>query len=247
MRVLVTGAAAGLGREVARLLAGGGAQVTAIDRAPVPEDSGLDSRQCDLADRSAVDRLLDELKREAAFDWIVHNAGVSATGGFERLPETAYRTVLTLNCETPMVMTARMLEAGRIAAGGRVVFISSLSYHTGYPGGAVYGASKDSLTVYAKSIRKDLAKAEIGVTTVFPGPLRTGHAARHAPPQASAERRMDPAVLAEMIIRAARQGDRVLYPGLPARAGRLMGTLLPRLTTRFMRRVIFEKLDRDVY
>ncbi len=247
MRALVTGAATGLGREIARQLAAGGAEVTAVDRRRIDEQSGFDVRVADLADRREVDRLLADLCAAPAYDWIIHNAGVSATGGFERLPDSAYRTVLTLNCETPMVMTARLLEAGRIAAGGRLIFISSLSHFTGYPGGAVYGASKDALTIYARSIRAELAASGVRVLTVFPGPLRTEHAARHAPPQTSAERRMDPAVLAELITRAARRGDRVLYPGLPARAGRLVGALMPRLTTRFMRRVIFERLDRDVY
>ena len=247
MRALVTGAATGLGHDLARLLAAGGAEVTAVDRRRIAKETGFEARLADLADRGEVDRLLDELSDGPAFDWIVHNAGVSATGGFERLPDAAYRTVLTLNCETPMVMTARLLKAGRVAAGGRLIFISSLSHFTGYPGGAVYGASKDALTVYAKSIRAGLAARDVKVLTVFPGPLRTEHAALHAPPQTSAARRMEPAVLADLIIGAARRGDRVLYPGLPARTGRLIGATMPRLTTRLMRRFIFDRLDRDVY
>ena len=87
----------------------------------------------------------------------------------------------------------------------------------------------------------------IHVMTVFPGPLRTGHAERHAPPGARAERRMEPPELARRIIRAAHRRRRVLYPGPQARIGRVAGFLAPGLTTRFMRRNIFEKLDRTVY
>ena len=215
MRVLVTGAAAGLGRELALQLAAGGAEVTVVDWLEIDEKTGFDIRTADLADRTEVDRLLSDLSNGPAFDWIIHNACVSATGGFERLPDSAYRTLLTLNCEIPMVMTSRLQEAGRIASGGRVVFISSLSHFTGYPGGTVYGASKDALTIYAKSIRSDLVTRSVKVLTVFPGPLRTEHAARHAPPQTRAEKRMEPAVLADLVIAAARRGNRVLYPGLP--------------------------------
>ncbi len=247
MRALVTGAAVGLGREIARQLAARGTLVTAIDRLPVEPAPGLTPRQLDLADRGAVDRLLQELADEPSFDWVVHNAGISATGNFERIPDAAYLRLLTVNCETPMVITAAMVRMAKIAPGGRLVFISSLSHFTGYPGGAAYGASKDALTIYARSIRPALKRRGIGVTTVFPGPVRTGHASRHAPPDASANRRMDPAKLAARIIRAAERGKKTLYPGLIAKSGRLFGGLMPRRMTAFMRRTIFEKLERDVY
>ncbi|MCR9138078.1 MAG: SDR family NAD(P)-dependent oxidoreductase [Alphaproteobacteria bacterium] len=247
MRVLVTGAAAGLGREIASQLVAGGAHVTAVDRSEIDPLEGLEPRKVDLADREAVDRMLRELEDEPPFDWVIHNAGISATGKFERIPDDAYLRLLRVNCETPMLMTAGLISSGRVAAGGRIVFISSLSHFTGYPGGAVYGASKDVLAVYAKSIRPTLKRRQIRVTTVFPGPIRTDHASRHAPPDAQAERRMDPADLAARIIRATRRGKTVLYPGLTARMGRLLGGIVPGRMTAFMRRVIFEKLERDVY
>lgn len=247
MRVLVTGAASGLGREIARQLAVGGAKVTAIDRSVIEPVPGLESRQVDLADRSAVDQLMRDLEDGPPFDWVIHNAGVSATGNYERIPAAAYIRLMTVNCETPMVMTAGLIAKSKIAPDGRIVFISSLSHFTGYPGGAVYGASKDALTIYAKSIRPGLLRRGITVMTVFPGPVRTDHASRHAPPDAPPGRRMDPAVLAARIIRATQRRKRVLYPGLAAKTGWLAGTLAPRQMTGFMRRAIFEKLKRDVY
>ena len=247
MRALVTGAAAGLGQQLVKQLAASGWDVTAIDRSEMPATQNVAARRVDLADRSDVDRLVIELAGEEPFDWIIHNAGVSATGKFERIPESAYRRLLTLNCETPLVMTNGLLRSESVNPGGRVVFISSLSHYTGYPGGAVYGASKDVLTIYARSIRRDLKPLKIAAVTVFPGPIRTEHAARHAPPNAAAERRMEPAVLAAKIIRATRAGKSSVFPGMPAKGGRLFGLFLPTRATDFMRRVIFEKLDREVY
>ncbi len=247
MRALVTGAAVGLGHDLARQLAAIGFEVTAVDRRDVTGEARLRPMIVDLADRQAVDRLIDELCAGPPFDWVIHNAGVSATGRFDRIPDAAYRQVLTVNCETPLVMTSRLAAAGKLAAGGRLVFVSSLSHAVGYPGGTVYAASKDVLAVYASSIRSALAKRSIKVLTVFPGPLRTDHAARHAPPGIDAKTRMEPAALAARIIHAARRGDRTLYPGLRARSGWLAGTLMPHLTTRLMRRLIFDRLERDVY
>lgn len=247
MRALVTGAATGLGRELVRQLLASGCLVTAVDREEMADEPGLQPLVADLADRHAVDQLIEQLCSGGAFDWVVHNAGVSATGRFENLPEDAYRRLLTVNCETPLVLTGRLAAADRLARGGRVIFVSSLSHATGYPGGTVYAASKDALTVYAKSIRRSLAKRGVGVMTVFPGPLRTEHAARHAPSGNRAESRMEPSVAAARIIHGARRGDRSLYPGSLARVGRLAGALLPYATTRLMRRLIFERLERDVY
>lgn len=247
MKALVTGAAAGLGLALTQTLLSRGGEVVAVDRTAMEQARGLKPRVCDLADRVSVDRLLPQIGEDGPFDLVVHNAGISATGRFEEIPADAYDRLLAVNLEAPMVMTASMLESGAFAAGSRLVFISSLSHATGYPGGSVYAASKDALAIYARGIRKDLKKRGVHVMTVFPGPLRTTHAERHAPPGADGERRMEPATLARSILKSADRRRRVLYPGLPAKAGLFAGTLMPRLTTRMMRRIIFEKLDRTVY
>ena len=81
-----------------------------------------------------------------------------------------------------MVICATLAARGALARGGHVVFISSLSHMTGYPGAASYAATKDAIAIYAKSIRRPF-KRQLGVhvACAFPGPLRTGQAERHAP------------------------------------------------------------------
>ena len=247
MRALVTGAASGLGFALAERLRKDGYEVIAIDRNPIGEGPDVTALTADLSDRAAVDRLVDELNAMGTFDFVIHNAGISATGRFEDIPETACQKLLAVNCEAPMVITSALLRAGNLAPGAHVVFISSISHRTGYPGASVYAASKDALAVYAKSIAGDFRKRGLHAMTVYPGPVRTDHAERHAPAGADASRRMEPGVLADIIIRAAAKRRSALYPGPQAKLGGLLGTLMPRLTTRFMRRAIFEKLDRTVY
>ncbi|MEM6461132.1 MAG: SDR family NAD(P)-dependent oxidoreductase [Pseudomonadota bacterium] len=247
MKALVTGAASGLGKALVERLATDGFEIVAVDRDPVEEGDKVTALTADLADRAAVDRLLTELKALGPFDHVIHNAGVSATGPFETIPEAAMSRLFTVNCETPLVMTSAMLQAGYLAPGAHIIFISSISHFTGYPGASCYGASKDVLAVYAKSIRRDLRRKDLNVMTVYPGPVRTPHAARHAPPDADAAKRMDPADLADRIVRAAAKRRSVIYPGLPAKSAFVIGRLMPRGMTRLMRRMIFEKLDRTVY
>ncbi|MCY6382263.1 SDR family NAD(P)-dependent oxidoreductase [Hoeflea prorocentri] len=247
MKALVTGAAAGLGLALTQALLARGAQVVAIDRETMDQAEGLVPLTCDLSDRAAVDGLLPRIVAEGPFDLVVHNAGISATGKFEEIPADAYGRLLTVNLETPMVMTAFLLKNDCLTGRGQLVFISSLSHATGYPGGTVYAASKDALAVYACSIAGNLKKKGIHVMAVFPGPLRTVHAERHAPPGADAQKRMDPAAMAQLILSGAKRRRSLLYPGMPATIGRIAGMLMPGLTTRIMRRVIFEKLDHTVY
>ncbi len=247
MRAVVTGAASGLGHALTNQLIARGIDVVAIDRVAIQPREHLTAYTADLSDRSAVDMLIAELIELGPLDYIFHNAGISATGNFETIPPTAYGRLMTLNCETPMVMTSRLYQARCLRNGANIVFISSLSHATGYPGAAVYGASKDALAIYAKSITKSLADKNIAVLSVFPGPLRTQHAARHAPRGAKAASRMEPDVLAGKILKALDQKRRVLYPGMAAKIVRITGVLLPQTTTKFMRRIIFEKLDRPVY
>ena len=240
---LVTGAAAGLGAALAERLLADGTEVVAVDRAPMRARSGLHRHTLDLADAAAVETFCVELV--GSLDLVVLNAGVSATGRFETLPAAAYERLLRVNVTAPLLMAARLVE--RMEPGGTIVFVSSLSHRTGYPGASVYAASKDAVAAYARSVRRPFARRDVRVMCVFPGPVRTEHARRHAPPDADEAARMDPDELARRILQAVRRGRRTLYPGAAARATAIAGRAAPGRMTRLMRRLIFERLQRDVW
>lgn len=247
MRALITGAASGIGLALAEQLTGDGYEVVTIDRDAAPEGTATTEFQTDLSDRDAVDSLIGLLVEAGPYDLVIHNAGVSATGRFEDVPEAALQKLLAVNCEAPLVITPALLREGALSKAATLIFVSSVSRYTGYPGAAVYAASKDALAVYAKSIRKGLRRRGIHVMTVFPGPVRTEHAERHAPAGADASRRMEPATIAVAILRAANRRKSKLYPGWQAKMGHVLGVLAPGFMTRFMYRTIFRKLDRTVY
>lgn len=242
---LVTGGSSGLGRALVGRLVADGYRVVSIDRGGDALTPGAEHVVCDLADRSAVDTLLPRLSAMGPFDAAFLNAGVSATGRFEAIPLEAYRRLMTVNAETPMLMSAALVRSGALT--GSLCFVSSLSHYTGYPGAAVYAASKDALAVYAKSVRGPFARRGVSVTLACPGPLRTGHAERHAPQGADAARRMDPDEAARIILAATLSGRALVVPGRTARVSALAGTLFPQAVARQMRRLIFERLDRDVW
>lgn len=244
-RALVTGGSAGLGGALVERLLASGYDVVSVDRqAPRLEDQAV-RIVCDQADRDDVDRNLAAIVAGGPYDVVFLNAGISATGRFEAIPLTAYRRLLTVNTETPMLLAASLMRAGAVT--GHICFVSSLSHFTGYPGAAAYGASKDALAVYAKSVKRPFARKGVSVTVAYPGPLRTEHAARHAPPSADAQRRVKPQTAARLIMDATLAGRRSVYSGPQAGAIAAAGKLFPEALARAMRRTIFEKLDRDVW
>jgi len=253
VKALVTGAANGLGRALVEQLLNAGHDVVAVDR----EENGLDAlvveskgaltvHLCDLSSAKAIQAMIDSLC-EPQFDLVILNAGISATGRFEEIPSTAYENLINVNVQAPILIIAALVKGRRISSGGNLVCISSLSHAVGYPGASVYAATKDALAIYANSIRRPFAKQGIRVLTVFPGPVRTAQAERHAPPGANAQKRMAPHVLAAKILKAARGGKKVLYPGNVAAMGRFLGGIAPRMATRLMKRAIYDKLRQNTH
>lgn len=249
-RALITGAANGLGRAFVDKLIADKTEVFALDRLEIDDSlksNRLNRLRINLIHPNSVNSLILHLKNYAPFDLIIHNAGISATGKFEDISPDAYHNLIKLNLEVPIQMTAQMLNEQIFAKASNLVFISSLSNVVGYPGASVYAASKDAIATYAKSIRKSCLKDGIYVSTAFPGPLRTDHAARHAPRGASAERRMPTELAAELILRDVARNKAHIYPGFAAKASLLAGKVTPNVMTRLMRQIIFEKLDRPVW
>lgn len=249
-RALVTGGSAGLGAACVRWLAGRGFDVVSLDRDPpqpdtqgAPVSGSVRHHQCDLADRDALDQALKTLVDEGPFDLVVLNAGISATGRFEDIDTATQLAVLRINTEAPMVIAARLLSAKAINPGAAILFVSSLSHFTGYPGAASYAASKDALAVYAKSMRKAAKARGVSITVAFPGPLRTAHAERYAPKGADASKRMDPDQAAHAILSDAVSGRKTSIPGMPNRTFAIIGRLAPKPVTALMRRLIYAKLE----
>ncbi|MEO0496191.1 MAG: SDR family NAD(P)-dependent oxidoreductase [Pseudomonadota bacterium] len=245
---LITGAAAGLGRALAEQLLGDGWTVHGVDR----DQDGLSTYganfvpyMADLSDRASLNSLAVELS-DFKFDLVIHNAGISATGRFEDIEPAAHARLLAVNVHAPVFLTNALLAAAAFEPKARLVFVSSLSHATGYPGAASYGASKDAIAAYGASLRKRLRADAIKVGVVFPGPLRTEHAQRHAPEGADASKRMTPEQAAKIILAGAHRGQAKIYPGGAAKFAAIAGKLAPGGMGRLMRRIIYDKLDRTV-
>ena len=244
---VITGAAHGIGKALAHRLAQEGYAITGIDidaaGAAIVERE-LDARFVitDLRSEADIARALPELTQGKAIDVLIHNAGINAVGRFFDINIENHEQVVAVNFYAPMLLTAALLNADRIAEGASIVFISSLSHYTSYPGAATYAATKSGLASYARSLSIALAPQNIHVMTVFPGPTRTDHARRHSPHNTREEKRMPPETLAHHIFRGIKKKKHLIIPGATNRMLALLGKWCPPLMAYAMRKVILEKL-----
>lgn len=182
---LVTGAARGIGRAIARALAAHGASVVVADiskegvaqtATEITREGGLaHAIEADVAERDAVIRLMDEARhRLKRVDVLIHNAGFYPRRPFEQIdPELLDRT-LSVNLKAAFWLTQEALPMLRESGRGRVVVTSSVTGpRVAYPGLAHYAASKAGLNGFIRAAALELACHGINVNGVEPGMIET--------------------------------------------------------------------------
>ncbi len=243
MTVIVTGAAHGLGRELALACAARSDAVLGVDRDgdARADRVGVTPLAVDLRAGGAADRIVEHVNDPVTA--VFHSAGISGAGRFEDIDAGHHEHSVRLTFEVPVQLTRALLAAGVCAGDARHVFIGSLSTFTGYPGAVSYAASKDAIASFARSLDAALDD-EMSAHCAFPGPLRTDHAARYAPDNSprTVARRQDPADAAAAILADVERGRRRIYPSAGARAFAVAGRVAPGLTNRVMRRSVYDRL-----
>lgn len=185
-RVLVTGAASGIGRAVALQLARDGAVLFLTDvnadglaeTVAAARASGAEVAECrslDVTDFDAVAGFAADVhSRHPAMDVVMNIAGISAWGTVGTLSHQQWRSMVDVNLMGPIHVIENfippMVSARR---GGRLVNVSSAAGLVPLPWHAAYSASKYGLRGVSEVLRFDLARHRIGVSLVVPGAVNT--------------------------------------------------------------------------
>lgn len=184
--VAVTGAARGIGAEIVRVLAAAGAQVVCVDvpaageqlAALTNQHRGL-SLQLDIATPNAGAILAELISRRfgarGQLHGIVHNAGITRDRLLVNTDSRRWAEVLQVNLLSQLRMNQLLLDGrpGGLAAGGRIVTISSTSGIAGNRGQANYATAKAGLIGMVQGLSVELTERGITANAVAPGFIKT--------------------------------------------------------------------------
>jgi glucose 1-dehydrogenase len=207
MRVVVTGAASGIGRATCLRLArdararGQAAAIAAVDVGPVP---GLDTLREELralgAEMLPLDGDMGEAdaparvvraaaERFGGLDGVVSNAGINRPGALLEYAVEDWDRMFAVNTRATWLL-ARAAHPALAASSGAIVAVASMSGSHPHAHLAAYGPSKAALIMLVGVLAQELGPAGIRINTVSPGMVHTGMTARvYADPEIAAARR----------------------------------------------------------
>jgi short-subunit dehydrogenase len=250
-RILLTGAAGGIGRELAEALAAKGARLGLLGRTDASVASldhlvatqRLDAVviQADLTDasarRAAVWRMVQAY---GGLDVLINLAGVLDFRFFDEADAGAITRALQVNVEAPMQMVREVLPAMLGRGSGRIVNVGSTFGSIGYPGFAAYSASKFALRGFSQALRRELQGTGVGVTYVAPRAVRTAFnpPAVHHMAERKLMRMDEPSWVATRIVHAIERERNEAYLGFPESLFARINGVLPALVDGALKKVL---------
>jgi uncharacterized protein len=245
---LVTGASAGIGREIARVLARDvGALVLVARRRERLDElareltgarSGLRVlvRAVDLLDRPSALSMLDDLERSGeAIDVFVNNAGFGDYGLLERREWSKIEKMLELNVISATMLLSRLVPPMVTRRSGAILNVGSVAGILPSPAMSTYAASKAYMNHLSEGLRAELAGTGVMVTVVCPGPVPTEfqeNAGSDARPELPKAMYVDAVTCAEEAVAGLRRGQARVIPGFVPRAMAMTVDALPKAIVR---------------
>jgi NAD(P)-dependent dehydrogenase (short-subunit alcohol dehydrogenase family) len=177
-RVLITGAASGMGKAIAELFVAEGAAVALLDRdearlAGVAAALGAPAQACDVSAAEAVEAAVAKaLAALGGLDGVVNAAGVLAAKPFAELDRATWDKMIAVNLTGPFNVVRAALPALQAAPAATIVNIASVSGYMPMAGTAAYSASKGGLVMFTKGLAFDLGP-QIRANCICPGVIRT--------------------------------------------------------------------------
>jgi len=180
---LVTGASSGIGKATASALAGEGARVGLVarrlDRLEVlarrlREGGGeVLPIQADVTDEAQVDRTVETVLREyGRLDILVAAAGIGVAAPFQNTTTAEYRQMIELNILGLLYGIHAVLPIMKQQTSGHIVIVSSGTGRYVHPS-TVYSGTKHAASAMAESLRREVGKNGIRVTSIEPGAVKT--------------------------------------------------------------------------
>lgn len=248
-KALVTGASGGIGQAIVDALLADGHYVLATGRRHealvqlrqrhVQAGDRLETVTADLTQADDRERLVT-----AARDWrgginvLVNNAGFADFGLLENQSPEQIDRLLMLNLQVPIVLTQALLPLLQSQSSAHILNVGSVFGAIGYPGNAVYCASKFGLRGFTEAVRRELVGTSVAVHLLAPRATRTSFndSAVESLNQALGNQVDTPEAVAAELIRRLSQPSGSTVIGFPEKIFARVNAVLPSLVDRALRK-----------
>ncbi len=178
-RILVTGAASGIGRAIAAMFIAEGAGVAMLDRDAGRLEAeatklGAPSFACDVSDEAQVNAAVAAAAKSlGGLDGVVNSAGIDLMRPFGDMSLTDWRRIMAVDLDGPFLVCAAALPELRRAGAATIVNIASGAALRPLENRTAYCAAKAGLVMFSKTLAVDLAPDHIRVNAICPGIIDT--------------------------------------------------------------------------
>ncbi|MFP1644688.1 glucose 1-dehydrogenase [Pontitalea aquivivens] len=181
---IVTGGGQGIGRAITLRLAAEGCNVAVFDLRPeAAEETANEARAAggnvkiyglDVSDQAAVNAAVAAVESDLGPVWVlVNNAGWDKPAPFLSTDADLWNKIIAINLQGPLNLHKAVCPGMVARKGGRVVNIASDAARVGTSNEAVYSACKGGIIAFTKSMARELARSNILLNAVCPGPTNT--------------------------------------------------------------------------
>ncbi|WP_314409908.1 SDR family oxidoreductase [Pseudomonas kuykendallii] len=244
-RVVLTGATGGIGLALVEQLCEGGAQVLAVSRQPdalaalvARYPLQLHQVSADLRTSAGRQAIVEAARHLGGVNLLLNGAGVNRFALLEQLDDAEIADMLAVNLVASLQLTRALLPILRSQSHALVVNVGSTYGSIGYPGYAVYCASKFALRGFSEALRRELADTDVNVLYVAPRATRTrmNSSAAMALNEALKTSVDEPHGVAREVMGAIRKNLNELYLGWPEKLFVRLNGLLPGVVDRALRK-----------
>ena len=183
-RIILTGAAGGIGYRLALLLASKGARLALVERNAQRLEEICDEINksggsaaaiaLDLTAEGAADRVISSARQQlGGIDIVINNAGIMDFTLYERQSPERIAQVIDVNVTAPMLLVRAALPHLLSQNSGRIVNIGSAFGSIGFAHFATYCASKFAMRGFSEALRRELVDSHVGVSYIAPRAAKT--------------------------------------------------------------------------